>query len=68
MKNTFYSRAVKLKAVEKRFEGVSVTRIIKELDIKSESMSMLGVTSIETGSSTSLISLCETIDLRSWSL
>lgn len=37
MKNNFYSRDVKLKAVEMRLKGVPVREIKRKLNIKSES-------------------------------
>ena len=37
MKNRFYTREVKLKAVEMRLAGIPVKDIMEELDIKNES-------------------------------
>lgn len=37
MKNTFYSRELKLKAVEMKISGVPVKEIMRTLNIKSES-------------------------------
>lgn len=37
MKNNFYIREVKLKAVEMRLAGVPIQEIMSELNIKSES-------------------------------
>lgn len=37
MKNTFYDKEIKLKAVEMKLSGIPVKVIMKELNIKSES-------------------------------